>query len=46
MNPQIKSLLEAVNNIYPGTVTTRVAGNQTGELHIDRVSMKYSKIDY
>ena len=40
MNPQIKSLLEAVNNIYPGTVLTRVAGNQTGELHIDRVSQE------
>lgn len=34
MNPQIKSLLEAVNNIYPGTVLTRVAGNQAIYLFI------------
>ncbi|GMA69600.1 hypothetical protein GCM10025879_08460 [Leuconostoc litchii] len=40
MNPKIKDLLDNVNNIYPGTVMTRVNGEETGELHIDQASQE------
>lgn len=40
MNPKIKELLNQVNQLYPGTVITRVSGEDAGELHIDRVSQE------
>lgn len=40
MNPKIQTLLKAVNDLYPGTVMTRVGGAATNELHIDRVSQE------
>lgn len=40
MNPKIQTLLKAVNEVYPGTVMTRVSGAATGELHIDRVAQE------
>lgn len=40
MNPKIQTLLTAVNDLYPGTVMTRIGGPATDELHIDRVSQE------
>ncbi|ADG40518.1 MULTISPECIES: hypothetical protein [Leuconostoc] len=40
MNPKIKTLLHDVNAVYPGTVITRVAGEATGELHVDRIAQE------
>lgn len=40
MNPKIQILLTAVNDLYPGTVMTRIGGPATDELHIDRVSQE------
>lgn len=40
MNPKIKTLLDAVNEVYPGTVMTRASGDATGELHIDRMTQE------
>ncbi|MEX0380114.1 nitrate ABC transporter ATPase [Leuconostoc sp. MS02] len=40
MNAKIDMLLNAVNDIYPGKVITRVSGEQTGELHVDRVAQE------
>lgn len=40
MNPKVKSLLDAVNQLYPGTVMSRVGTENTGALHIDRVNQE------
>ena len=40
MSPKIETLLNAVTEIYPGKVMTRVSGEKTDELHVDRVSQE------
>ncbi|CAH1853339.1 nitrate ABC transporter ATPase [Convivina intestini] len=38
MNPKIQTLLDQVNQVYPGQVITRVGQEHDGRLHLDRVS--------
>ncbi|WEV54307.1 nitrate ABC transporter ATPase [Leuconostocaceae bacterium ESL0723] len=38
MNPKIQTLLDQVNQTYPGTVMVRVGQENSGELHPDHVS--------